>query len=146
MFSSQLLSPPCILLAWNIFSPTIPYLDCTTWGGCLYSGKSVKSASLRSVKMTVFQSGLSQVKYPAAASASSTFIILSAAVSVAPSLKKPDTTRIVLPILVSVTQSGRRAGRLFLWVSVIGKSPFRQAAVSAVPFFPVRRLSSNSPR
>ncbi len=127
-------------------SPTIPYLDCTTWGGCLYSGKSVKSASLRSVKMTVFQSGLSQVKYPAAASASSTFIILSAAVSVAPSLKKPDTTRIVLPILVSVTQSGRRAGRLFLWVSVIGKSPFRQAAVSAVPFFPVRRLSSNSPR
>lgn len=73
-------------------------------------------------------------------------IILSAAVSVAPSLKKPDTTRIVLPILVSVTQSGRRAGRLFLWVSVIGKSPFRQAAVSAVPFFPVRRLSSNSPR
>lgn len=50
------------------------------------------------------------------------------------------------PVLVSVTQSGRRAGRLFLWVSVIGKSPFRQAAVSAVPFFPVRRLSSNSPR
>ena len=69
-------------------APTIPYLDCTTWGGCLYSGKSVKSASLRSVKMTVFQSGLSQVKYPAAASASSTFIILSAAVSVAPLLEK----------------------------------------------------------
>lgn len=43
-----------------------------------------------------------------AASACNTFAILSAAVSVLPCLKKPDTTRTELPMRISVTQSGRR--------------------------------------
>ena len=43
--------------------------------------------------------------YIVAASAASTLAILSAAVSFAPCLKKPDTTRTEFPIRISVTQS-----------------------------------------
>ena len=44
----------CRLFGEEMEHLTIPYLDCTTWGGCLYSGKSVKSASLWSVKSPFF--------------------------------------------------------------------------------------------
>ena len=72
--------------------------------------------------------------------ASSTFIILSAAVSVAPCLKNPETVRTELPMRISVTQSGRRSVLVVLvcFVSVIG-SPFAASSVAlSVPAFPVR--------
>ena len=60
-----------------------------------------------------------------AASACNTFAILSAAVSVLPCLKKPDTTRTEFPMRISVTQSAGAV--LFMlclicsFLSVIGK-------------------------
>ncbi len=58
-----------------------------------------------------------------AASASSTFIILSAAVSVAPCLKKPETVRTELPMRISVTQS--RAAVCFWWCLSVSVSVMR---------------------
>ena len=58
-----------------------------------------------------------------AASACNTFAILSAAVSLLPCLKKPDTTRTELPMRISVTQSGRRGlVRVICLLSAIGYS------------------------
>ena len=58
-----------------------------------------------------------------ATSACNTFAILSAAVSVLPCLKKPDTTRTELPMRISVTQSGRRGlVRVICLLSAIGYS------------------------
>ena len=65
---------------------------------------------------------------------------VSAAVSVAPCLKKPETVRTELPMRISVTQSGRRSVLVVLvcFVSVIG-SPFAASSVAlSVPAFPVR--------
>ena len=66
-------------------------------------------------------------------------LILSAAVLVVSFLKKPDTTRTVFPMRISVTQSGRRVVR---WscclIFSIGNTPFIQPAVSS--WFPFSAL------
>lgn len=86
-----------------------------------------------------------------AASASSTLAILSAAVSVALCLKKPDTTRTEFPMRISVTQS---AGAVLFMLCLIcsffighRQTPFnRSSAFSAVPFSPVPFPCGNSRR
>ena len=69
-----------------------------------------------------------------AASASSTLAILSAAVSFAPCLKKPDTTRTEFPIRISVTQS---AGAVLFMLCLIcsffighRRTPFNRSSVA----------------
>lgn len=91
-------------------------------GGCLYSGKSMTFCFLWSVNRRFVHSF-----------ASSTFIILSAAVSVAPCLKKPETVRTELPMRISVytVRAAVCLVVLVCFVSVIG-SPFAASSVALI--------------